>query len=100
MATSVTKSELLELVDLLDEPHLVEALDFVRELVAESDRHPRNNNDRLRLGDVIKQGRPTSANDPLWNIVGLVGDDYEGPTDVAANKHSYLTEVYADRHDE
>jgi hypothetical protein len=35
---------------------------------------------------------PTSADDPLWKISGMVGDEYEGPTDVSANKYRYIAE--------
>jgi|SRR5581483_371393 len=38
------------------------------------------------------RGRPTSADDPLWQIVGLGRS--AGPTDVASNKHQYLAEAY------
>lgn len=48
-----------------------------------------------RLGSV-RRGRRTSANDPLWNIVGIGRS--EGPTDVARNKHKYLAEAYAAKH--
>jgi len=35
---------------------------------------------------------PTSADDPLWKISGMVGDEYEGPTDVSENKYRYIAE--------
>ena len=35
---------------------------------------------------------PTSADDPLWNITAMVGDEYDGPTDVSANKYRYIAE--------
>ncbi len=35
---------------------------------------------------------PTSVDDPLWQIVGMVGDEYEGPTDVSSNKYRYIAE--------
>ena len=38
-------------------------------------------------------GRPTRADDPLWNIIGIASDD-DGPTDVSSNKHKYLAEAY------
>jgi hypothetical protein len=34
----------------------------------------------------------TSVDDPLWQIVGMVGDEYEGPTDVSSNKYRYIAE--------
>jgi len=42
----------------------------------------------------LKLGRPTTADDPLWNIVGIIDD--EGPTDVARNHDAYLAEAYSD----
>jgi hypothetical protein len=35
---------------------------------------------------------PITEVDPLWNIVDLVGDEYDGPTDVSTNKYSYIAE--------
>ncbi len=42
--------------------------------------------------------RPVTAADPLWRIVGLLGDD--GPPDMSADKHRYLADSYGDLHDE
>ena len=39
------------------------------------------------------RSRPTSANDPLWSIIGIVTDD--GPGDVALNVDKYLADAYA-----
>lgn len=44
----------------------------------------------------VPRGKPTSADDPLWNIIGIGRS--EGPTDVSANKHKYLAEAYASKH--
>jgi len=38
------------------------------------------------------QKGPTSADDPLWQIVGMVGDEYSGPTDVSSNKYRSIAE--------
>jgi len=38
-------------------------------------------------------GHPTSADDPLWSIIGI-GESH-GPTDVATNKQKYLADAYA-----
>ncbi|MBI2953655.1 MAG: hypothetical protein HYY30_05025 [Chloroflexi bacterium] len=40
---------------------------------------------------VIK-GRPTSADDPLWEIIGMA--ESEGPGDVSENVDKYLAEAY------
>ncbi len=39
---------------------------------------------------------PITADDPLWNIVGIIDDD--GPTDMAENHDYYLAEAYMDLH--
>lgn len=73
-------------------------------------------------------GEPTSADDPLWNIVGMDGDrdqamgrseagsdkpastksllgniiglsDADVPHDVSENKYKYLADAYADTHE-
>jgi len=40
----------------------------------------------------IRRGRPTDADDPLWNIVGMASSPE--PTD-ASKKHEYLADAYA-----
>ena len=37
------------------------------------------------------RGKPTNADDPLWNLVGI---GHSGKGDVSANKHKYLAEAY------
>lgn len=44
----------------------------------------------------IPRGRPTTAEDPLWRLVGI--GESEGSGDVSTNKHTYLGDAYADRH--
>jgi hypothetical protein len=39
------------------------------------------------------KGKPTSADDPLWDIVGI--GQSEEARDVAANKDNYLADAYA-----
>lgn len=41
------------------------------------------------------QGIPVTAEDPLWNIVGIGCSG--GPGDVSRNKYKYLAEAYAPR---
>jgi antitoxin (DNA-binding transcriptional repressor) of toxin-antitoxin stability system len=38
-----------------------------------------------------------TADDPLWDIVGIGRS--EGPGDISENKHRYLAEAYADLHE-
>ena len=42
------------------------------------------------------RGKPTSADDPLWNLVGI-GQSRE-PGDVSENKHRYLADAYLHHH--
>ncbi|MCL4545886.1 MAG: hypothetical protein M1118_15070 [Chloroflexi bacterium] len=42
----------------------------------------------------IPQGRPTSADDPLWKLIGVGAS--EGSGDVSENKYKHLAEAYAD----
>ena len=46
---------------------------------------------RARARGTLK-GKPTSEDDPLWNIVGIGRS--AGPSDVSANKKKYLAEAY------
>lgn len=45
----------------------------------------------------IPRGRPTSAKDPLWALVGIGAS--EGPGDISSNKHKYLADAYSDLHE-
>lgn len=40
----------------------------------------------------VLRGKPISADDPLWKMVGI--GDSGGPGDVSENKHKYLAEAY------
>jgi hypothetical protein len=40
------------------------------------------------------RGKPTSAEDPLWKLVGI---GHSGRGDVSENKHKYLAEAYLHR---
>lgn len=73
-----TKERLLKLVDEMDETHVRAWLTILERATAE----PRAAADK----------GPTSADDPLWQISGMVGDEYDGPTDVSANKYQYIAE--------
>lgn len=42
------------------------------------------------------KGKPTSADDPLWNIVGMAGSKGQG--DVSENVDKYLAEAYSSHH--
>jgi len=51
-----------------------------------------NGAERAKPQRRLPRGKPTSADDPLWSIIGIGRSD--GPTDVSANKHKYLAEAY------
>jgi hypothetical protein len=40
------------------------------------------------------RGKPTSADDPLWKLVGI---GHSGKGDISANKHKYLVDAYLHR---
>ena len=44
----------------------------------------------------VPRGKPTSADDPLWNLVGIGHSG--GPGDVSANKHRYLADACLPHH--
>lgn len=64
-------------------------------------RIQRDHNDIARLVPMApprrRRGRPASATDPLWNIVGLV-TTYDGPTDVSAQVDRYLADAHVGAH--
>jgi hypothetical protein len=94
------KEELHELVEVLDDSHAREALDYLRWLAAAEDAVATEGEQPGNEGEVdgegveyLKFGRPTSTADSLWNIVGIGRSDE--PTDVATCKDEYLAEAYA-----
>lgn len=44
----------------------------------------------------IPRGKPFTKDDPIFNLVGIGNS---GLGDVAANKHKYLADAYADLHE-
>jgi excisionase family DNA binding protein len=58
--------------------------EYIADAVYESD------SDEVEVPDDLL-GKPTSIDDPLWNIVGIGCSDE--PNDVASNKHKYLAEA-------
>lgn len=45
----------------------------------------------------IPRGKPFTADDPLWNVVGI-GSSAE-PTNIARYKHEYIADAYDHRND-
>jgi len=43
---------------------------------------------------MLPPGEPTSAEDPLWSLIGIFDADADGATDVAEHKHRYLADAY------
>jgi hypothetical protein len=81
MATKTKKSprdQLRELVEVIDEARVEALLTLLKGGNAEE-------------SGAVEKG-PTSADDPLWKISGMVGDEYVGPTDVSENKYRYIAE--------
>jgi hypothetical protein len=74
-----SKERLHQLVDELDDAR-------ANALLILLNRDPEASTERPEKG-------PTSEDDPLWNISGMVGDEYDGPTDVSSNKYRYIAEL-------
>jgi hypothetical protein len=90
-----TKDAIHRLVDALDEEAAIVVLAYVQAL---TDEH-RSASGELANSDVqprplewSKVGQPTSEDDPMWRVVGMVGGDDGGPTDVARNHDQYLAD--------
>lgn len=100
------RDELRDLIDTLNEDTAAEALSLVRVLVAEQEAEQRvgmTMSDRdidEETAAILAAAKPITAEDPLWNIVGIGDSGPDGPTDVARNKHTYLAEAYEDRHEQ
>ena len=54
---------------------------------------------RASRGRPVPRGKPTTEDDPLWNIIGLAEGPDDGITDVSANKLKYLAEAYTAQHE-
>jgi hypothetical protein len=74
------KEQLHSLIDELDDRRAIEVLEFIT--------HASDTRKAFDLADIP----PITEDDPLWNIVDLVGDEYDGPTDVSTNKYRYIAE--------
>ena len=78
---------------------LTNAPAFFDEAKAGKDITVERNGALFRLAPVrarTRRRRGLTANDPLWDIVGM--GHSEGPTDVSTNKRKYLAEAAADLH--
>lgn len=42
---------------------------------------------------ILRDAKPTTMDDPLWNIIGLL-DGENDPVDMSSNKQRYLAEAY------
>src|SRR3954451_16694695 len=54
------------------------------------------NSQRRRRENSVPLGKPLTAVDSLWEIVGIAGYDPDAPTDVSENKYKYLADEYLD----
>jgi hypothetical protein len=99
------KQRLHQLVDLLDDRDAAEALVYLDQLVADAPNAGTASQREVGGVDVadreelLRLARPITADDPLWNIVGLIDVEDDGPRDVSSNKHKYLVDAYSDLHD-
>ncbi len=50
--------------------------------------------DDVRSPDGNEAGKPTSAGDSLWNIIGMARSEEDEPTDVSKDKYRYLADAY------
>src|SRR5215217_7720546 len=100
------KERLHQLIDLLDEHDAVEALVYLDQLVADapdSGAAGRRDAGGVEVADreeLLRLARPITADDSLWSIVGISGEEYDVPTDLAENHDKYLAEAYADLHED
>ena len=92
----------IEPIDIGDSPDL---LRLVKEICAsDAPRVLRRDNQDMAIirplkrarGVRIPAGRPASADDPLWRLVGIGAS--KGSGDVSVQTHTYLADAYADRH--
>jgi hypothetical protein len=94
-------AERLRVIDLRSHPDLDELVDEV----GESRKACRIQRDGQDVAILVPAGRPrrfrkgdpTSEDDPIWRIFGMVTSD--GPGDVSRNVDKYLAEAYLDKHD-
>ena len=49
---------------------------------------------RALRGRPVLRGKPTTGDDPLWNIIGIAEGPDDGITDVSENKLKHLAEAY------
>ncbi len=90
-------------IDIGDSPDLLRLVEDIR--ASNSPRVLRRDNEDVAIIRPLKRaastriprGRPASADDPLWQLVGVGAS--EGSGDVSTKKHSYLADAYADRHE-
>jgi len=96
------REQLHQLVDQIEAIDVEEALRYLSTLVTTASNGRGGPARRVGGVDVPDRetlqrlARPIEDDDPLWELVGIVGDEYEGPTDVSSNKYKYLADAYAD----
>ena len=88
-------------IDITDIPELIRIAEEVR--VTKEPRLLRRDGEDLAVITPVRpmarktpRGRPTSADDPIWNIVGMARS--KGPGDVSENVDKYLAEAYLGHH--
>ncbi|MGI8476487.1 MAG: hypothetical protein ACR2OO_08980 [Thermomicrobiales bacterium] len=94
------KEAIHRLVDKLPDEQADDVLAYIRRVTTaphlDDDRQSRSDEEAQPL-EWMNIGEPTSDDDPLWNIIGIVGADVDVPSDLAANHDRYLAEIYDER---
>lgn len=76
------RDRLQQLIDELDEER-VEAFLLLLTTPAQA----------AELASERTSGSEESSDDPFGGLVGMIGDEYDGPTDVSANIHKYVADA-------
>lgn len=90
----------LKPIDISDVPELIRIVEEVRK--TGEPRRLRRSGEDVAILRPIKQpaktracrGRPTSADDALWKIIGIAEGPDDGTQDVSADKQKYLADAY------
>lgn len=95
------KDQVHQLVDVLDAAAAESVLRYLKRLTSrDGGAIVIDEDEDLTAEEILRLARPVTADDPLWNIIGMADSGPEGPTDVSRNKHKYLADAYADLHEE
>src|SRR5262249_17258604 len=95
------KDQVHKLIDALDDADAEFVLRYLKRLRSrDSGSIAIDEDEEMSAEEILRLARPITADDPLWNIVGMADSGPNRPTDVSRNKHKYLADAYADLHEE